>query len=129
MKLYRLMKVDADGKPLVGTGAMMLGVRPADSALPNRRADVFASVGTDTVRPSEGGLSCYTDPEAITIQSKKVELWSLGERDLPPTLSARPAGDPHYQIEPTRDMTLDQFQQLLAQTRDYWRHEQRGDEK
>jgi hypothetical protein len=123
------MKVDADGRPLVGAGAMMLGVRPTDPALPNRRADVFAAVGTDIVRPSEGGLSCYTDPEAITIQSKKVELWSLEERDLSPALRARPAGDPHYQIEPTQDMTLDQFQQMLAQTRDYWQHEQRGDGK
>ena len=123
MKLYRLMKAHADGKPLVGSGSMMLGVRPTDPAQPNKRADVPAAVGTDIVHPGDGGLSCYTDPNAITIQSTKLLLWSIETDDLPTELIPKSAGDPHYHIEPDRDVTLDDLQELLADTRDLWQRE------
>ena len=126
MKLFRLMKVDADGKPLIGTGSMMLGVRPADPNQPNKRADVLAVTGVDVVKPGDGGLSCYTDPSAITIQPKKCGLYSIEVADLPTELLPQPAGVPHYHIEPTRDLTLDQLQQLLADTRDLWQREDGG---
>ena len=123
MKLYRVMKMDAEGKPLVGNGSMMLGVRPTDPTQPNRRTDVRAVVGSDIVRPGEGGLSCYTDPTSITIQSNKLILWSIDAGDLPPELQAEDAGDPHYHIEPASDTTLDDLQDQLASTRDLWQRE------
>ena len=126
MKLYRLMKADADGKPLVGDGSMMLGVRPADPTQPNKRADVSAVAGTDVVQPGDGGLSCYTDPAAIKIQSNKLLLWSIDTEDLPPELVEKPAGDPHYHIEPVRETTLDDLQALVADTRDLWQRETKG---
>ena len=120
MKLYRMMKED-HGKPLAGDGSMMLGVRPTDPALPHKRADVPAAVaGTDVVRPGDGGLSCFSDPAAIKIQSAKLKLWSIEEDDLPAGLNARVAGDPHYHIEPNRDMTLDDLQRLLEDTQHLW---------
>jgi hypothetical protein len=114
------MKADADGKPLVGNGSMMLGVRPTDPAQPNKRADVSAVMGTDVVRPGEGGLSCYSEPGAITLQSNKLLLWSIESDDLPPEVIPQEAGVPHYHVEPKQDVTLDELQKLLADTRDLW---------
>ena len=124
MKLYCVMKVDADGKPLVGSGSMMLGVRQTDPAQPNKRADVRAVSGADVVQPGEGGMSYYSDPAAITIQLGKLVLWSIESDDLPPELIPQDAGVPHYHIEPSRAVSLDGFQELLADTRDLWQREQ-----
>ena len=125
MKLYRVMKIDpTDGKPLVGSGSMMLGVRPTDPAQPNKRADVPAVAGTDLVQPGDGGLSCYSDPAAITIQLGKLVLWSIDSADLPSELIPQDAGVPHYHIEPDRTVSLDRLQKLLADTRDFWQREQ-----
>jgi hypothetical protein len=121
--LYRLMKMAPDGRPLVGNGSMMLGVRPRDPAQPIKRYDVPAVVGTDIVRPGDGGLSCYNDPDAITIRSGKLELWSIEVRLLPAELAAQPAGEPHFHIEPRRAVTLDELQQLLAAARELWERE------
>ena len=120
MKLYRLMKADADGKPLLGKGSMMLGVRPNDPTASNQRADVFATSGGDMVQPNEGGLSCYSDPEQMRLQSKKLLLWAIDAADLPNELAVVPADEPHYHIEPQTAMTLDELQQMLAGTRDRW---------
>ena len=121
MKLYRLMKV-TDGKPQVGTKSMMLGVRPRDPLQPNSKHDVQAVIGSDTVQPGEG-LSCYSDASAITIQSKKLQLWSIEVDAVPPELAAQPATEPHFHIEPRRAMTLDEFQRLLEGTLDLWEPE------
>lgn len=125
MKLYRVMKVAADGKPLLGSGAMMLGVRPRDPALPNKRFDVPAVTAADTVRPGDGGLSCFSDRGAvkITVRPGAMELWSIDSAQLPPALVAVAAGIPHYHVEPQNDVSLDELQQLLADTRDLWAKE------
>lgn len=119
------MKIAADGKPLIGSGAMMLGVRPTDHAQPNKRFDVPAVTGTDPIRPGDGGLSCYSDRAAIRIAVRPgaMELWSIDAAQLPPVLAAVAAGDPHYHVEPRRDVTPDELQQLLADTRDLWAKE------
>ena len=56
MKLYRVMKLDADGKPLIGKRRNMLGVRPTDpnSKDPKRVFDVRAVNDADPVIPGEG---------------------------------------------------------------------------
>ena len=121
MKLYRVMKVDVDGKPLEGSGSMMLGLRPTDPSQPHKHFDVLAMTGRDVVRPGEGGLSCYEKPAAITIQlNKKLILWLIETEVLSSALIGKPAGPPHYHIEPSGDMTLDEFQMLIADTRDHW---------
>jgi hypothetical protein len=118
------MKADpSDGKPQVGNGSMMLGVRPTDPTQPNKRSDVPAVAGTDIVHPGDGGLSCYRDPASIAIRSNKLLLWSVEADDLPAGLIEKPAGDPYYHIEPDQDMTLDELQELLADTRDLWQRE------
>ncbi len=123
MKLYRLMSADGDGKPAVGSEPMMLGERPTDPGRPNKARDVAAVLGTDPVGPG-AGLSCYADPVAIKLRrGRSLLLWAVEADDLPAGLTARPAGPPHWHLEPTAVMTLDVFQQLLAATRDLWRQE------
>ena len=65
MRLYRVMRVAADGKPVVGTRGSMLGVRPTDPANTNPRAvfDVGAAHDGDLVYPGEG-LSTSPNPNA-----------------------------------------------------------------
>jgi hypothetical protein len=120
VKLYRMFRLDADNKPLVGTQFGMLGVRPRDPANPRRKFDVKASTGSDTVQPHTGGLSVFTDPTAIHLQSADMVLCELESDDLPAELSDVAAGEPHHHIEPSKEMTLDQFQALLESTRDDW---------
>jgi hypothetical protein len=127
MRLFRLMKVDADGKPRVGDRAMALGVRPADPTNPAKRSDVLAATDTEPVRPFEGGLSCYADPADIALAAKQLQLWSIDERDVPPELLVRLTGPgSHHHIEPGDEMPLAEFQQLLADTRDFWQPELQG---
>ena len=120
MKFYRKFRVAANGKPIVGTLFGMLGVRPADPTNPKKRFDVTAVAGSDVVRPGGGGLSVYTDPAGIRIQAADLFLFAIDTANLSTGLRDVPAGDPHYLVEPAHDMTLDDFQGLLAQTRDFW---------
>ena len=120
MKLYRKFRVDADGKPIVGTKFGMLGVRPTDPNNRKKRADVKAVNGSDLVRRGGGGLSVYTDPTAILIQAADLVLCEIDTADLPPGLLETAASKPHYLIEPSQQMTLDEYQELLADTQDLW---------
>jgi hypothetical protein len=47
-------------------------------------------------------------------------VWEIDAADLGEGLIAAAAGPPHYHVEPAREMTLDEFQQLLAGTRGKW---------
>lgn len=121
MKLYRVFRIDTDGKPRVGHLSCMLGVRPADPTNPRRYFDVRAAVGTDPVVPGSGGLSVYSDPAAIRLRAANLFLFEMESDDLPGDLTTVPAGAPHYLIEPAAPMTLDDYQAALAATRDLWR--------
>jgi hypothetical protein len=120
VKLYRKFLLDGTGKPVVGVSFGMLGVRPFDPQRPKKYHDVKAAAGTDPVRFGEGGLSVFTDPAAIRIQTADLILCWLESANLPGGLATVPAGDPHYHIEPQAEMTLDHYQALLASTRDLW---------
>ena len=123
MKLYRMMKIDADGKPTVGNGSMMLGIRPTDPTQPERRFDVPAVNETDLVRPGDGGLSCYSDAAAIKLRSRKLALCSIGSEKLGSKLRPIATGNMHYLVEPTDEMMLGELQQFFAETRELWQLE------
>ena len=120
MKLYRKMFAAADGRPAVGDGRNMLGVRPANPARKGQAADVKAVAGTDPVRPGEG-LSAYDDPSEIPPQVAG-EVWVIETDDLPAQLCPLQRGKNkrHVHIEPAVEVTLDQLQGLLASTREMW---------
>lgn len=121
MKLYRKFRLDPNGKPIAGSKFGMLGVRPFDSTNPKRQFDVKASAGSDLVKPGEGDLSVYSEPQVIRIRASDLELHELEADDLPSGLTVVPAGEPHYLIEPATEVTLNLFQSLLGQTRGHWK--------
>lgn len=124
MKLYRVMKVDADGKPLVGTKRNMLGVRPTDptNTNPKRKPDVAAANDTDTVSPGEG-LSTSQDRKHLRVDPGEA-MFEIDSTALGPELVESPDNPPHTLIQPVAAMTLGEFQQTLADTRDLWQRVQ-----
>jgi hypothetical protein len=122
VKLFRVMKVDADGKPLVGTRRNMLGVRPFDpnSNDPSRKFDVDAVKGSDPVLPGTSrGLSVSTSSDRFVLGVGEA-IWELDTDELPPELVPIPDGPPHHILEPAKPTTLDDYQAVLIGTRDLW---------
>jgi hypothetical protein len=116
------MKAARDGLPEVGDTFAKLGVRPT---IVGRQGDVSATNPSDLVRPGEGGMAVAADspsnlPKHKRSPAAKHPVWEIDSRDLGQGLVAAPAGPPHYQIEPDREMTLDELQGFLAATRNRW---------
>ncbi len=127
MKLYRAMKVAADGLPEVGPTARTLGVRPADEAPHN---DVQATAPTDVVIPGAGGMSVApNDPANLPANrrpaalggSGKDPVWEIDDAELGVELSHRQDSQMHGLVEVAREMTLAEYEQALAATRGKWR--------
>src|SRR4051794_27243259 len=98
MKLYRAMKVDADGKPLVGTKRNMLGVRPTDpnNKDPRRKFDVDAATGSDPVFPgTKKGLSVSADPDRLQPDPGEA-IWEIDDSELSPDFIPVPDRPPHH---------------------------------
>lgn len=124
MKLYRVMKVAADGKPQVGTSGSMLGVRPTDPTNTNPQAvfDVDAVSDTDLVYPGKG-LSTSPLPNSRRPRSNQA-VFEIEEDELGPDLRPHHDKTGHCLIEPARTMTLGEYQRALADTRDLWQQVQ-----
>jgi hypothetical protein len=120
VKLYRAMKVDTDGKPLVGQRRSMLGVRPTDpnNTDPRRRFDVAATNDAETVSPGEG-LSTSVDPKKLLVGAGET-VFEIETIDLPPELTPNSDHSPHCLIQPSSPTTLGEYQQALEDTRDLW---------
>ena len=122
-ELFRGMKEDANGMPEIGEISRGLGVRPG--------FDVRAKDLGDLVGSGQGGMSVSPDdpqslpyfrrPPALGGTSKD-PVWRITVADLGPDLQYRP--DPthagHGFVEPSRSMTLAEYQQALAQTQRHW---------
>src|SRR5438067_1718334 len=110
------MKVDADGKPRVGTKSYVLGVRPTDpnNTDPRRRFDVDAVTDTDLVSPGKG-LSTATNPAVLAVRPGEV-LFVIESDDLPAGLEPNEDHPPHCLIQPAYPMPLRDFQRALADT-------------
>jgi|SRR5437667_6596390 len=126
MRLFRSMQEDASGLPVTGPGGRMLGVRPGTSASP----DVLAVNPTDSVCPGDGGMSVAPDdPGGLPRHRRPASLggigrdpvWYIEEDDLAPDLEFRQDSAVHGVIEPSRPMTLQEFQDALAGTRQQWK--------
>jgi hypothetical protein len=122
VKLYRLMKVAADGKPLVGTRRNMLGVRPTDPTNrdPKKVFDVRAVSDADLVFPGEG-LSTSPDRDAQARRvGRREAVFEIDTTQLDAALAPKADRRNHCLIEPSRPMTLAEYQQALADTRELW---------
>ncbi len=124
MKLYRVMKVAADGKPLVGTSGSMLGIRPTDpnNTNPSAVADVAAVDDADLVTPGEG-LSTSPNPNPRQPRRNQA-IFEIETDDIGPDLKPNHDKPNHCLLEPVRPMTLGEYQQALADTRDLWQQVQ-----
>jgi hypothetical protein len=117
--VYRAMREDQAGGPLIGPTARTLGVRPG----------VDIPVVSGRVRPNTGGMSVAPDrPEnlhplrrpAAYGGSGKDPLWALCLDDLGLNLVFRQDSAKHGLIEPARDMPELDYQQWLADTKPFW---------
>ena len=121
--MFRAMKPDVDGLPLVGRSGRMLGVRVNDSY----RDIPVAEDGT--VSPGTGGMSVALD-DAVNLPKPRLPRSLGGEgRDpvfrmqsefLPEELQARADHYPHACVEPSERCALSDFEMSLADTRDDW---------
>jgi hypothetical protein len=125
VRLYRTMREAADGLPVVGPSPRTLGVRPG--SFPN--PDVPAVQPDDLVQPGDGGLSVAPDdPMYLPYFRRPPSLggkgsdpvWYIELDELGLDLSFRQHKTTHGLIEPSRPMTLREFQDALARTRNRW---------
>jgi hypothetical protein len=121
--LYRAMIQDSDNRPEVGPSARKLGVRPFLDIAPDE--DYF-------VDPDTGGMSVSPDTPAHLPDHRRPRthggtgddpLWAIHDHQLVEGLEYRPDGNrvDHGFIEPKYRMRFDEYEDLLASTRDDWR--------
>lgn len=125
LPLYRSMREAANGSPKLGPSSRTLGARPG--------IDVPAQADTDIVVPGQGGVSISPfDPGNLPVHRRPRSLggrgddpvWSIDASDLGPDLCYRPDPDDpsrHGFLEPSRPMTLQEYQEALASTGQRWR--------
>lgn len=118
------MKEAPDGLPDVGPSARTLGARPENDIRMNPARIVLPGTGGISVTPGDPhALPRHRLPTALGGTGKD-PLWWIGAEGLGMELTYRP--DPaqptrHGFIEPAREMTFNQYQQALADTRRIWR--------
>jgi hypothetical protein len=126
MKLFRTMREDTDGMPILGMGSRTLGIRPGNMLTP----DVDAVNPTDIVVPGDGGVSVTPDdPANLPYPRRPMSLggkgrdpvWYIEADDLTPTLQSIPDSPIHGAIEVSGPMSLQEFQDAVAATRSKWR--------
>lgn len=127
MRILRGMRADEDGLPKVAPSPRGLGVRPGAET-----GDIPVEDGM--VRPGTGGLSVSPPPSSNIPHyrlppehggtAKKVTLFGMDTDDLPEgELRCRvdPTNpDGHIFIEPARQMTFENYQHALSETRIFW---------
>ena len=118
--LYRAMREDSAGGPMVGPTARTLGVRP--------NVDILIIAGL--VRPNSGGMSVAPDrpgnlhplrrPPAFGGLGKD-QIWSIAVVALGDDLQVRPGSATNGLIESARTMRIDDLQMTLEATKPYWK--------
>ena len=121
--LFRGMKRDSDGFPLVEQTARGLGVRSP--------GDIDADPGTGVVHPNDGGMSVTPDDPAGLQPHRKPTACGGTSKDslfaIPLSTMQAAAGlayrrdsSTHGTVMPRTDMQLSQYREYLAATRRSW---------
>jgi hypothetical protein len=124
--LYRTMRADADGFPLVGREFSMLGVRIAGGPPDIRVLD------DGTVKPESGGMSVFINPRKMpkslrprTLSDKPGEspypCFSIEESSLAQGLTFRKDKEFHGLIEPRTQCKLEDYEAEILTTRMKWK--------
>lgn len=118
------MEEDGEGRPRVGATARRLGVRSGWDIPFDDEEQVEPFTGGMSVTPnSPEGLPFFRLPAGYGGTGKD-PLWAIDSDALGDGLVYRPddaSPETHGFIEPSRGMRLDEFEDLLALTRNGWR--------
>lgn len=127
MKVYRAMRIAADGLPEVGPSARTLGVRHGDQA---PHEDIAGVRPDDVVGPGGGGMSVAPDDPANLPRNRrppefggigKDPVWVIEVAELPPELTFRQDKPTHGLVETAAETTLADYEAALASTRERWK--------
>lgn len=121
--IFRAMKEDFDGKPLVGRLARTLGVR-----IEGQYRDI--PINEDgTVHPNTGGMSVTPNtleqlpvfrlPKSLGGEGRD-PVFSFQVVDLPSTLALRRDKPSHALVEPSKSCLFEEYEQNLHSTREDW---------
>lgn len=117
--VYRAMREDTNGGPMVGPTARTLGVRPGD--------DIPVIAGR--VKPGTGGMSVALDDPANLPNHRrpprfggtgKDPVWEITIDRLGVDLIFGQGRPTHGLFEPAREMSIDEFQRALAVLAPMW---------
>jgi hypothetical protein len=125
LTLFRTMRTDVDGLPVVGREFSMLGVR-----ITGPRPDIQV-LDDGTVKPEAGGMSVFIDPRKMpkslrprTLAEKPGEspypCFRIEEVKLPTPLAFRKDKDYHGLVEPRAQCPLEHYEAQVAATRASW---------
>lgn len=120
--IYRYMIEDHDGRPLVVQTAKGLGVREGEIPCDE---DGYVDPGT-------GGMSAVLEPRYLPEYRRPPKfggdgehpVWKIAESELGDSLTFRLDDKPkprHGIVEPAWRVTLDEYTEALAETRNFWR--------
>ena len=117
MKLYRMMKIAADGKPKVGDSFGTLGVRPS-----TRTTCQNPDITVDSARMVHSGTEGMSTFDTRNAPDSKHVDWWIESDSIGGNLAVVPSPTTpgRYHIVPARSMTIDEYQDWLAETRDQW---------
>jgi len=111
--LYRFMKADSDGSPLVGSKYGLLGAR------------LIRDLGVENETDMVGGFYLF-GPKGMSINrypsapSPGYTVYALHPKLLPPGLTYGWDGGDHGTVHPSGQMTAKQFNSLLSTTKSLW---------
>jgi RHS repeat-associated protein len=107
-KIYRGMKIGTDGKPIVGSNANSLGIRPG--------LDKGMSGATDIK-----SLPTHRKPTSVGGTQKNAEVFSIKDCDLQKCgLKGINDHDSHVSIEPIKNMSESDFIKAINKTKNDW---------
>jgi hypothetical protein len=123
--LYRAMEEDGEGRPFVGSTARCLGIRAGDDIPVDDEGEVEPFSGGMSVTPhTPAELPFFRRPPSYEGGTGKDPAWEIDSGNLGEGLVYRPDDarpDTHGFVEPAWRMRLDEYEDLLALTRDSWR--------
>ena len=132
--VFRVMEVE-NAKPKLGDDTNMLGVRipphPHADIIPDANNNVRPGIGGLSVAPNWRSLPAFLIPKRLNRivnkarASNRLRCWRLGDGafvdgKVADNLILRCDGATHGLIEPASEMSIDEFQQALAETQDSW---------
>lgn len=116
--VYRGM-TENDGGTQVGDTARTLGVRPGVDIPVDADGMLHPNSGGVSVSPSPNDLPSHRRPPSFGGTGKD-PVWSIDINNLGPDLKFVPDSPGHGTIQPSRSMTLEEYQKALFETFGKW---------